>query len=276
MSKTLQGTTKLHNGIEMPYFGLGVYKVEEGHQVEETVHAALDLGYRAVDTAALYENEEGVGKAVREHSVPREDIFVTTKVWNSDQGYDSTLRAFEDSYNKLGLDYIDLYLIHWPVVAKYKDTWKALERLYSEGVVKAIGVSNFQPHHLEDLMNTANEKPVVNQVECHPLLTQEEVKAYCRQHDIRVEAWSPIAKGTVMDNPVLVELAKKYGKSPAQVILRWHLQNDVIVIPKSVTPSRLKENADIFDFELSTEDLEKVNQLNKNQRLGADPDNFDF
>lgn len=276
MRKTLQGTTTLHNGIEMPYFGLGVYKVEEGQQTEATVQAALQIGYRLIDTAAFYENEEGVGSAIRESGVPRKDIFVTTKVWNSDQGYDSTLKAFESSFNKLGLDYIDLYLIHWPVAAKYKETWKALERLYQEGAVKAIGVSNFQPHHLEDLMSTANEKPTVNQIECHPLLTQTELKKFCKKHDIKVEAWSPIARGRVLDHPVLVKLAEKHQKSPAQIILRWHLQHDVIIIPKSVNEKRLKENADIFDFELTAEDMNQIDSLNQNQRFGSDPDNFDF
>ena len=274
MNKTLKGTTTLHNGIKMPYFGLGVYKVEEGQQMEETVHTALNIGYRLIDTASFYENEEGVGKAIRESGIPREDIFVTTKVWNSDQGYDSALKAFETSFNKLGLDYIDLYLIHWPVSAKYKDTWKALERLYHEGAVKAIGVSNFQPHHLEDIIATGNEKPVVNQVECHPLLTQAEVKEFCAKHDIKVQAWSPIARGRVLDHPVLVNLAEKYQKSPAQVILRWHLQQDVIIIPKSVNEKRLKENANIFDFELSAEDMKQIDSLNQNQRFGADPDHF--
>lgn len=276
MKKSLQGTTTLHNGVKMPYFGLGVYKVEEGQEAEETVHSALDIGYRLIDTAAMYENEEGVGRAVRESSIPRKDIFVTTKVWNSDQGYDSTLKAFESSFNKLGLDYVDLYLIHWPVVSKYKETWKAFERLYQEGAVKAIGVSNFQPHHLDDLMNTANEKPTVNQVECHPLLAQKELKDYCAKHDIKVEAWSPIARGRIFDHPVLLELSNKHQKTVAQVILRWHLQNEVIIIPKSVHAKRQKENADIIDFELSGEDMKKIDSLNKNERFGADPDNFSF
>lgn len=276
MKKTLQGTTVLHNGVKMPYFGLGVYKVENGDQVVNTVKTALDLGYRLIDTASLYENEEGVGQAIKESGIPREEIFVTSKVWNDDQGYDSTLRAFEKSLKKLDLEYIDLYLIHWAVKEKYLDTWKALVQLYKEGRVRAIGVSNFQIHHLQDIMDHFDEIPTVNQVELHPLLSQEELRSFCNQHQIKVEAWSPLARGRIFDHPTLKSLGEKYGKSPAQIILRWHLQNDVIVIPKSVHPERLKENADIFDFELTSEDMAAINALNENKRFGKDPDNFQF
>ncbi|UII56758.1 aldo/keto reductase [Cytobacillus spongiae] len=276
MKKSLYDKVNLHNGVEMPQFGLGVYKVEEGKEVCDTVTSALEIGYRLIDTAALYKNEEGVGKAIRKSSVPREELFITTKVWNSDQGYESTLKAFEDSMGKLALEYVDLYLIHWPVKEKYHDTWRALEKLYLDGRVKAIGVSNFQIHHLEDLMKQSEIKPMVNQVELHPLLSQVELRSFCSEQQIQIEAWSPIARGRILDNLTLNELATKYEKSSAQIILRWHLQNDVIIIPKSVTPSRLVENANIFDFELNPKEMEAINRLNVNQRFGADPDDFDF
>ena len=255
MTYSITHKVRLHNGVEMPQFGLGVYKVEDGKEVVDTVKAALDLGYRSIDTAALYGNEEGVGQGIKESGIPREELFITTKVWNTDQGYESTLAAFEKSLKKLDIEYLDLYLIHWPVEGKYIETWKALEKLYQEGKVKAIGVSNFQIHHLQDLMANTTEKPVVNQVELHPSLIQEEVRAYCKEMDITVEAWAPLGRGKLMEEPTLLSIGEKYGKSSAQVILRWHLQNDVIFIPKSSKPARLKENADIFDFELSTEEM---------------------
>lgn len=274
MTKSLQGTVTLHNGVKMPYFGLGVYKVEEGNEVIESVKTALEVGYRAIDTAALYENEEGVGKAIKASGIPRKEIFVTTKVWNTDHGYEKTLKAFDKSISKLGLDYVDLYLIHWPGKDTFIDTWRALEKLYRDGRVRAIGVSNFKPHHLQTLMEHSEEKPVINQVELHPYFQQKELREFCKQHDIVVEAWSPLGRGQVLDDPVLAEIGKKYGKTPAQVTLRWHLQNDIVIIPKSVTPSRIKENADIFDFELTAEDMEQIDQLDKNTRLFKDPDLF--
>jgi methylglyoxal/glyoxal reductase len=269
-------THTLHNGVKIPAFGLGVYKVEEGEQIEETIQTALDLGYRLIDTASFYQNEEGVGRAIRNSSIPREDLFITTKVWNSEQGYDNTLKAFNESMDRLGLDYLDLYLVHWPVKGKYLDTWRALEQLYREGKVKAIGVSNFKIHHLEDLLSHCKEKPVINQVELHPLLSQAELRNFCHEHEIKVEAWSPLSRGRFLDDPVLRKIAEKYAKTPAQVILKWHMQNQIIPIPKSVTPSRLKENADIFDFKLDQQELEEINGLNKDQRFGADPDHIDF
>jgi len=276
VKKTLQGTTVLHNGVKMPYFGFGTYKVKEGEEVYNAVRTALETGYRLIDTAALYENEEGVGRAIRDSGIPREEIFVTTKVWNSDQGYDSTLRAFETSLKKLDIGYIDLYLIHWAVKGKYLDTWKALVELYKEGKVRAIGVSNFQIHHLQDIMDHFDEIPTVNQVELHPYLTQEELREFCAKHNIKVEAWSPLGRGRLLDLPELKRIAEKYGKTPAQVVLRWHVQNEIIVIPKSVHPERIKENADIFDFELSDEDMAAINRLNRNERFGKDPDHVDF
>ncbi|MCM3706708.1 MULTISPECIES: aldo/keto reductase [Cytobacillus] len=274
--ENLQSAVSLHNGVKMPWLGLGVFKVQNGDEVVHSVKSAIKAGYKSIDTAAVYGNEEGVGQAIKEAGVPREELFITTKVWNSDQGYDSTITAFETSLAKLGLDYIDLYLIHWPVKGKYKETWKALETLYKENKVKAIGVSNFQIHHLEDLMEDAEIKPMVNQVELHPLLSQSELRDFCRNQGIQIEAWSPLAQGELLENAVLKEIAQKHGKSVAQIILRWDLQNGIVTIPKSVKEHRIIENADVFDFELSTEDMDKISSLNENRRVGPDPDNFDF
>ncbi|MBG9449740.1 glyoxal reductase [Cytobacillus firmus] len=274
--KDISGTLILNNGVEMPQFGLGVYKVEKGLQIENTVIDAINIGYRLIDTAAFYENEEGVGKAIKESGVLREELFITTKVWNTDQGYDQTLNAFDNSLKKMGLDYIDLYLIHWPVKEKYLETWKALEKLYKDGKARAIGVSNFQIHHLKDILKNSSEKPAVNQVELHPLLSQKELREFCSEHNIKVQAWSPIARGRVLEDSDIKEIAERHNKSAAQIILRWHLQNGIMVIPKSVKKDRLRENADIFDFELTEDEMRQMNALNINHRFGADPDNFDF
>lgn len=280
MKNNLQATTTLSNGVNMPWFGLGVFKVEEGPELVNAVKFAIKQGYRSIDTAAIYGNEEGVGQAIREaineYGITREELFITSKVWNADLGYESTLKAYETSLAKLGLDYLDLFLIHWPVEGKYKDAWRALETLYKAGRVKAIGVSNFQVHHLEDVMKDAEIKPMVNQVEYHPRLTQQEVKAFCGQNGIQFEAWSPLMQGQLFDHPILQELARKYNKTVAQVILRWDIQNGVVTIPKSTKEHRIIENAAIFDFELSTEDMTKISSLNENHRVGPDPDNFDF
>jgi len=276
MPQNLQDTTTLHNGVKMPWFGLGVFKVQEGSEVVESVKAALKNGYKSIDTAAVYRNEEGVGQAIKEAGVPREELFITTKVWNTDQGYESTLQAFETSMGKLELDYLDLYLIHWPVAGKYKETWKALEQLYKDGRGHAIGVSNFHVHHLKDLMADSEIKPMVNQVEYHPHLAQTELLEFCKAEGIQMEAWSPLKQGELLSKPIIVEIAEKHKKSPAQVILRWDLQNEVVTIPKSVKEHRIIENADIFDFELSAQDMDRLNSLNKNERVGPDPDNFDF
>ncbi|MDQ0230023.1 aldo/keto reductase [Metabacillus malikii] len=272
----LQSTTTLHNGVKMPWFGLGVFKVEEGNEVINSVKTAIELGYKSIDTAAVYGNEDGVGKAIAESNVPREELFITTKLWNSNQGYESTLQAFEESMNKLKLDYLDLYLIHWPVpeLNKYKESWKALEKLYKDGRVRAIGVSNFKEHHLKDLMADCEIKPMVNQVEYHPRLTQSSLHSFCKENQIQLEAWSPLMQGQLIDHPTLQEIADKYNKSTAQVILRWDIQNEVVTIPKSVKPHRIKENANIFDFELNSEDMEKINSLNENHRVGPDPDDM--
>ncbi|PAL11954.1 aldo/keto reductase [Peribacillus simplex] len=276
----LQDTTTLHNGVEMPWFGLGVFKVEEGPELVNAVKVAIKHGYRSIDTAAIYENEEGVGQGIREGlkeaGISREDLFVTSKVWNADLGYESAIAAYEKSLQKLGLEYLDLYLIHWPVEGKYKEAWRALETLYKEGKVKAIGVSNFQIHHLKDLMEDAEVKPMVNQVECHPRLTQKEVQAFCKEQGIQLEAWSPLMQGELLDNDVLQAIATKHGKSVAQVILRWDLQNGIVTIPKSTKEHRIVENSTVFDFELTAEEMNQIDGLNQNHRVGPDPDNFDF
>ncbi|CUB28407.1 aldo/keto reductase [Bacillus velezensis] len=280
MTTHLQAKSTLHNGVEMPWFGIGVFKVEEGAELVNAVKTALVHGYRSVDTAAIYGNEEGVGEGIRqglqEAGLKREDIFVTSKVWNADLGYEETLKAFDTSLEKLGLDYLDLYLIHWPVEGKYIDAWRALETLYRDGRIKAIGVSNFQIHHLKHLMKETEIKPMINQVEYHPRLTQKELLAFCTEQGIQLEAWSPLMQGQLLDHPVLQEIAKKYGKSAAQVILRWDLQNGVITIPKSTKKHRIEENANVFDFELSADDMKRIDDLNENLRVGPDPDNFDF
>lgn len=276
MMNNLQSTTTLNNGVKMPWFGLGVFKVEEGPELVNAVKTAIQHGYRSIDTAAIYENEEGVGQGIKESGIVREDLFVTSKVWNADLGYESTLAAYQTSLDKLGLDYLDLYLIHWPVAGEYKEAWRALETLYKEGRVRAIGVSNFQVHHLEDLMKDAEVKPMVNQVEYHPRLTQKEVQAFCREQGIQMEAWSPLMQGQLLDNEVLAEIAAKYEKSVAQIILRWDLQNGVITIPKSTKEHRIIENSQVFDFELTKDDMQQIDALNQNHRVGPDPDNFDF
>lgn len=280
MIKTLQDTTTLTNGVKMPWLGLGVFLVEEGPELINAVKSAIKHGYRSIDTAAIYENEAGVGQAIQEGlaetGLTREELFVTSKVWNADLGYEATLAAFDTSLNKLGLDYLDLYLIHWPVEGKYQDAWRALETLYKAGKIKAIGVSNFQIHHLKTLLETAEIKPMINQVERHPRLIQEELIAFCREQDIQVEAWSPLMQGQLFDNPVLHEIATKYGKSIAQIIIRWDLQQGIVTIPKSTKEHRIIENSSVFDFTLTAEDMAKIDQLNQNHRVGPDPDNFDF
>lgn len=263
----------LNNKLEMPQLGFGVWQVDSD-EAAEAVSTALKTGYTSIDTAMIYKNEEGVGKALKETTVPREDLFITTKVWNSDQGYESTLRAFDESLERLGLDYMDLYLIHWPTPEfdNYVETYKAMEKLYKDGRVKAIGVCNFQPEHLQRLLDECDVPPVLNQIECHPYLAQNDVKEFCAQHDIFVEAWSPLDQGgDVLKDEVIQKIAEAHKKSPAQVVLRWHLQNNTIVIPKSVTPSRIEENFNVFDFELSEEDMNQINGLDKNRRKGAHP-----
>ncbi|MCG7320094.1 aldo/keto reductase [Brevibacillus laterosporus] len=265
----------LANGVVKPWLGLGVYKADDGAEVEQAIRMALEAGYRSIDTAAIYENEAGVGKAIRDSKIPREEIFVTTKVWNTEQGYESTLQAFDTSLQKLGLDYIDLYLVHWPVPGKYRGTWRALETLYKKGLVRSIGVSNFHIHHLEDLLSVCEVKPMLNQIEMHPYLIQKELRQYCEQHGIYVEAWRPLMRGN-LEVPLLQEMAERYQKTPAQIVLRWDLQHKVLVIPKSVRKERIIENAGLFDFELTDEDMAMLDSLNRDQRFGPDPDHFDY
>jgi 2,5-diketo-D-gluconate reductase A len=269
-------TVKLNNGVEMPQIGFGVFQVPDA-ETTAAVTAALEAGYRSIDTAAAYQNEAGVGKALASSGIAREDLFITTKLWNADQAYEETLAAFERSRKLLGLDYLDLYLIHWPApeLGKYADSWRALEKLYSDGVVRSIGVSNFEPAHLDHLASTSSVVPAVNQVELHPYLVQSEVRAYGNDNGIATEAWSPLAKGgSLLSEPLVQQLAKTYDRTPAQVVLRWHLQRGTLVIPKSVTPSRIAENLNILDFTLTDSDLTTLSALNRNERTGPNPNTF--
>jgi len=272
----ISSTTKLNNGVEMPWLGLGVFLSEEGAEVENAVKSALTNNYRHIDTAAIYKNERGVGKAIKESGIPRSEIFLTSKVWNTDQGYQSTLNAFDESLEKLQTDYLDLYLIHWPKAQRSVETWKALEELYEAGRVRAIGVSNFLVHHLEDFLLHCKVVPAVNQVEFHPELIQPDLLKYCQKKGIQLEAWSPIMKGRVNDIPVMQEIAAKYGKTPVQVVLRWDIQKGVVTIPKSVKAERIISNADFFDFELTPEEMARIDALDQNKRIGPHPDQISF
>jgi 2,5-diketo-D-gluconate reductase A len=269
-----QTTVRLNTGTSMPQIGFGVFKVPND-QTTPAVLNALEAGYRAVDTAAMYRNEHSVGRAIAESGLPREDIFVTTKLNNDAHGTEKALRAFEDSRRKLGLDYIDLYLIHWPMPAQdlYVETWHALEKLHSDGAARAIGVSNFQIPHLRRLMHESDVVPAVNQIELHPYLVQRELRDFDAEHDIRTESWSPLARGgELLRDRVIVTMAQKYTKTPAQIVIRWHLQLGNIVIPKSVTPERIRENIDVFDFELAADDVDVVSGLDRDYRTGPNPD----
>ncbi|WP_330381802.1 aldo/keto reductase [Defluviitalea phaphyphila] len=267
----IKSTVTLHNGVKMPLLGFGTFKIPDGEEVEKAVLEALKVGYRHIDTAAAYQNEVGVGKAIKASGIKREEIFITSKVWNKDQGYDTTLRAFEETIKRLDTDYLDLYLIHWPKPIS-KETWKAMEKLYKEKRIRAIGVSNFQIHHLEDLMKSCEIIPMVNQVEYHPQLSQKELLAFCQENKIQLEAWAPLMQGKIFNIPLMQELSQKYNKTIAQIALRWDIQTGVVTIPKSVNASRIKENADIFDFEISEEDMKKIEKLNTGERVGSDPD----
>ena len=275
MIQHIADTIMLNNGVSMPGLGLGVFKVGDGSPVASAVTSALNLGYRSIDTAAVYGNEQGVGKALKESGIPRSEVCLTSKIWNADQGYASTFKAYEASLNRLQTDYLDLYLIHWPVAGKFLDTWRALTELYHAGKVRAIGVSNFHINHLRELLDNSDVVPSVNQIELHPLLNQEKLRAFCQLNNITVEAWSPLMKGN-LSLPTLVELAEKHHRTPAQIVLRWHIQHGVVVIPKSVHEYRIRENADLFGFSLSTDEMARIDALNEDRRFGPDPDNFDF
>jgi 2,5-diketo-D-gluconate reductase A len=271
-------TITLNNGSVMPQLGFGVWQVPDD-EAASAVSTALEAGYRSIDTAAVYENERGTGRGLAASGVPRDELFVTTKLWNADQGHDSTLRAFDASLDRLGLDYVDLYLIHWPVpeADRYVDTWKAFEKIHSEGRAKAVGVSNFNPSHLRRLLEETGTVPAVNQIELHPHLQQGVPRAFHADHGIATEAWSPLGQGKeLLDEPKLRAVAEKYGKTPAQVVLRWHLQTGNVVIPKSVTPSRIRENIDVFDFELDAGDMDEIAGLDTGTRLGPDPDEMNW
>ncbi len=273
----------LSNGIQMPCIGFGTYKSKNGEEAFSSVLSAIECGYRLIDTAEFYVNEESVGKAVRESSVNRKDLFVTSKVWNTNRGYDNTMRAFEGSLKTLGMDYLDLYLIHWPANAlQYSepdrvnlDTYKALISLYEQGLVKAIGVSNFKPHHLEPLMYT-NVKPMVNQIEFHPGFMQNDTVEYCKQNDILVQAWSPMARGEVFSHPVIKALSEKYACTPAQLCIRWCMQHDVLPLPKSVTPERIKSNKEVFSFSISEKDVKLIDKMPFCGGSGHDSDKVTF
>lgn len=269
----------LNNGIEMPQLGLGVWQASDA-DAEQAVTTAIEAGYRLIDTAAIYANEAGVGRAISSSQVARQDLFITTKLWNADQGYDKALKAFDKSLERLGLDYVDLYLIHWPApgINKYVESWQALEKLYADKRVRAIGVSNFLPEYLEKLLEKANVVPAVNQVELHPYLQEHAVREACRPHDIQVESYSPIGghKGDLLADSAIVDIANTHSKSPAQIVLRWHIQSGFVVIPKSVHAERIRENADVFDFELSQEEMTTLNALERGQRMGADPATANF
>lgn len=265
----------LHDGIEIPQLGFGVFQVPP-EKTQQVVEEALEVGYRHVDTAAAYRNERGVGAAIAAAGIPREEIFVTTKLWNSQQGYESTLGAFQKSLDRLGLDQVDLYLIHWPMPTEGRalDTWRAFERIHDEGGARTIGVSNFRIEDLEMLAREASTWPTINQIELHPHLQQAELRTWHREHDIATEAWSPLAQGDLVVNETIAGVAARHGKTPAQAILRWHLQLGNVVIPKSVTPSRIRENFELFDFELSDEDMAEIGALDVGQRIGPDPASF--
>ncbi|MGL5972849.1 MAG: aldo/keto reductase [Oscillospiraceae bacterium] len=270
---------KLNNGLEIPIVGLGVFRTEDGQETENAVKWSLEVGYRHIDTAMIYQNEKGVGNGIKQSNVPREEIFLTTKLWNDDIRNDNVNDAFLRSLDKLQTDYVDLYLIHWPVEGRL-NAWKEMEKLYADNKIKAIGVSNFTKQHIQELYNVCNIKPAVNQIESHPMFTNQELIDYCQSENIQVQAWSPLGgtgnKNGLLSNPTIVSLSKKYKKSSAQIIIRWNIQRNVIVLPKSVHQNRLKENIDVFDFEISLEDMSLISSLDIGGRIGSDPNNFNF
>jgi len=276
MTLSLDSTVLLHGDIAIPQLGLGVFKVQDGDDVEAAIACALDVGYRHIDTAAIYRNEDGVGRALAASDIDRADIFVTTKLWNSDQGYDSALAGLDASLAKMGLDYVDLYLVHWPKPEHTSDTWRAMEEIKASGKARAIGVSNFLPEHLDQLLETATVTPSINQIEFHPHLQSPDLIDYCADHGIVVEAWSPLKAGQIIGDADLSAIADAHGVTVAQIVLRWMLQRGIVVIPKSVTPSRIASNADLYGFELSDTEMATINAMDRNDRVGPDPATFDF
>ncbi|PIC63007.1 aldo/keto reductase [Sporosarcina sp. P13] len=274
MSTVFEHMIPLSNGVQMPQFGLGTYKMTEPEETIQVVEKAVSLGYRAIDTASIYGNEKEVGEAIRNSGVVREDLFVTSKVWNDEQGYDETLRAFERSLTALDMNYLDLYLTHWPVSGSYIDTYRAIERLYDEKLIRATGVSNHHESHLMELFAVANIRPMVNQVEIHPLLTQEPLRQFCSEHQIAVTSWSPLARGKLLEDPTLLAIANAHNKTIMQVIVRWHIQHHLIVIPKSSTITRVKENSEVADFQLSASEMAMIDAMNRNERTGTNPDTY--
>ncbi len=280
----MEKSIKLNNGVLIPQPGFGTFMTKDGEEAIQAVKWAVETGYRHIDTAAIYNNEKGVGEGIRQCGVSREELFVTSKVWNSERGYDKTLKAFDKTMSDLGLDYLDLYLIHWPANERQfgkkasklnQETWRAMEKLYEEGRIKAIGVSNFMPHHIERLMEKATVKPAVNQIEFHPGLLQKECVEFCKEQEITVEAWSPLGRGELIFDELLMGLAEKYGSTVAQLIIRWVMQHDIVPLVKSTKQTRIEENFQIFDFEISSEDMQRIDEM-KPVRMGPDPDDADF
>jgi diketogulonate reductase-like aldo/keto reductase len=276
MPVDIRDAVTLNNGVKMPWLGVGVFGFENGGDVERVVNTALEASYRSIDTASIYGNERGVGTAIQTSGVARDELFLTTKVWNEDQRRQRTRVAFEESLERLQTEYVDLYLVHWPVEGCFRQTWSELEDIYRSGRARAIGVSNFLPQHLDELLSGCRICPSVNQVELHPWLVQPKLREYCRSRGIQLEAWSPLMQGQVGDADVIVRLAAQHHKTPAQIVLRWHLQHEVVVIPRSGNADRIVENAQVFDFELSMDDMHELDALDSARRLGPSPEDFDF
>ncbi len=269
-------TVKFNNSIEMPIIGFGTYKITDKKEMKDSLTNAINAGYRKIDTAQVYENEQIIGEVIKEINIERKELFITTKIWNTKQGYNSTRESFEESLKKLDMEYVDLLLIHWPGQDNERciETWRALEHIYQSKKARAIGLSNFEIPHLKNIFAHCSIAPVLNQIEIHPLLNQKELIKYCKEHHIVAEAWSPIARNKLADNEILNKIAKKYNKTVNQIILRWHLENDVVSIPKSTKKERIEENINIFDFNLEKDELSAIDSINKNERIGPNP--FEF